>query len=91
VVGGGCCGQNTPMQGQTEPSWQNGADVWYYSHNSTVFGLRRELEKNSLVTAIERLLVKWMSRCSQKGARTGVCNRDGRQSEFTFAGEHLRA
>jgi hypothetical protein len=29
-----------------------------YSHSSTVFGWRREREKNYLVTAIERLLVK---------------------------------
>jgi hypothetical protein len=46
---------------------------------------------NSLVTAIERLLVKRILMCSQKGGRTAVRNRDGRQSEFTFAGEHLRA
>ena len=30
----------------------------YYSHSSTVLGWRRERVKNSLVTAIERLLVK---------------------------------
>jgi hypothetical protein len=29
-----------------------------YFYSSTVFGRRREREKNSLVTAIERLLVK---------------------------------
>jgi hypothetical protein len=37
-----------------------------YSHSSTVLGCRPEREKNSLVTAIERLLVKWILRCSQK-------------------------
>jgi hypothetical protein len=31
------------------------------SHGSTVLGWRREPEKNSLVTAIERLLVKWLA------------------------------
>ena len=39
----------------TSPSWQGGADVWRsYSHNSTVFGRRREGKKNSLVTTIGR-------------------------------------
>jgi hypothetical protein len=28
VVGGGCGGQGAPVQGQTGPSWQDGADVW---------------------------------------------------------------
>jgi hypothetical protein len=48
-------GQSAPVQGQAGPSWQGGADVWRsYSHNSTVFGRRREGKKNSLVTTIGR-------------------------------------
>jgi hypothetical protein len=62
-----------------------------WSYLSTVLGSRPERVKNYLVTAIERLLVKRIQRCSQKGDRTAVRNRDGRQSEFTFAGGHLGA
>ena len=43
-----------------------------YSHSSTVFQSRRERIHNSLVTAIERLLVKRIERCSEKGGRTAV-------------------
>ena len=28
VVGGRCTGRNAPVQGQTGPSWQDGADLW---------------------------------------------------------------
>jgi hypothetical protein len=62
-----------------------------WSYLSTVLGSRPERKRIYLVTAIERLLVKRIQRWSQKGGRTAVRNRDGRQSEFTFAGGHLGA
>ena len=43
-------GQSAPVQGQAEPSWQDGSDVGSYFHSSTVFGRHQEGKRISLVT-----------------------------------------
>jgi hypothetical protein len=92
AVGGGCTGRAHGCKAKQGRRGKDGADVWYLLPQYYGFRMAsragEELfgNRHRAITCQADLEVFREGQAAQQ-----FRNRDGRQSEFTFAGEHLRA
>ena len=80
------------MQGQTGPSCKDGADVWllvpqYYGFETTSRANEEFFGNRHRAITCQADFEVFPGRVAAQQFRNG----EGRQSEFTFGGEHLRA